>query len=689
VHDLREIEQPLAVTVHDFPTQALCKRLGLVGTKLSEDPSGIAWELEPVRPFWARVTMTEDLGEQLLWRSAGAWQRPDEKEKIKSYLDDENIKVGSGLVVSLEVGDPRRLQQATQDFESKIRGLPEARRRVKRALKAAEEELQDLKEKKPSDVEGVDAKLKEAQDELDHLKATQATEENIQAAQRKVDDLKAIKRAQRKVDDLRAADDNITGLKEKQSALEKAEGKLDKAKRDLAKAQAEHDQANATLNAKNAALKDVEDGKDVQDGKTKITANEAKAAVEEARGVFERAKAKLGRAKPKLTERQRNFETAQTNFETAQAKLAEPAVANLAAARAKLEGLEEEFLTRAEAKNAIKAVDPQVVIETILSREWGNWDTRARWRKGLTDIRERHSKAVEWQGRNQYEAEYAFFNRYETGVYALPRLKDFLNTALDDDRKLLDLAKDMKEQYLKLTEREIRMTENQTNLLADGLWELTPTRRSPAMHFYKPIVGFLNAIRAFDRTKLIAPGDTRRNNEYLNETAKEAGALLDALYLCNEEQSFRYLVKRIRGETDAATQQTGQLAEYQLPGSGPIDLTEERPPRTRTEEQLLENARDNRQVLYETVRWPSVRKSLDDEANRMRARCKAQREALFTLLSGAWVKPDFVVRRDTAGSTRDQEGTTRRDWIFPLAESWDEEWYAGLLQQEPPLPSTA
>lgn len=52
-----------------------------------------------------------------------------------------------------------------------------------------------------------------------------------------------------------------------------------------------------------------------------------------------------------------------------------------------------------------------------------------------------------------------------------------------------------------------------------------------------------------------------------------------------------------------------------------------------------------------------------------RKRCDLQREAVFNKLARAWQKPDFCVKRDAAG--------TERDRLFPLAESWDDDWYYG------------
>jgi hypothetical protein len=53
----------------------------------------------------------------------------------------------------------------------------------------------------------------------------------------------------------------------------------------------------------------------------------------------------------------------------------------------------------------------------------------------------------------------------------------------------------------------------------------------------------------------------------------------------------------------------------------------------------------------------------------VRERVVLQREALFNRLSKTYQKPDFCVRRDSAGPEADRH--------FPLNESWDEEWYVG------------
>ncbi len=120
VYDLREIEEPLIVRLHEFPTQPMVERLGLVGQNVSATDTAIAWDLQPVRPFMLRVTMEEGLGERILHHSAeGRWESADtsDDEPMESYLDrQENIKVGPLLVATLDEGDPRRMSEVAYEF---------------------------------------------------------------------------------------------------------------------------------------------------------------------------------------------------------------------------------------------------------------------------------------------------------------------------------------------------------------------------------------------------------------------------------------------------------------------------------------------------------------------------------------------------------------------------------------------
>lgn len=116
VLDLREIEHPLVVRIHDYPTQQLVNTLGLVGKAITGDGMGIAYGLKPIRPFWMRVTMVECLGEPLLYR-ASTEQWTDSTAEFGSYFDSEkNVGVGVGMDRIQNEGDPRRMVKTAEDW---------------------------------------------------------------------------------------------------------------------------------------------------------------------------------------------------------------------------------------------------------------------------------------------------------------------------------------------------------------------------------------------------------------------------------------------------------------------------------------------------------------------------------------------------------------------------------------------
>ena len=141
VYDVREIEEPLTVRLHEFPTQPIVETLGLIGQNVSATGTAIAWELQPVRPFTLRVTMEEGLGERLLYHPGdGVWKikGQDDDDPNESYLDEQaNISVGTLLVAYLDQGEPRRMAEVAYEFSLRP-DLEQERLRLPDALKAIE-----------------------------------------------------------------------------------------------------------------------------------------------------------------------------------------------------------------------------------------------------------------------------------------------------------------------------------------------------------------------------------------------------------------------------------------------------------------------------------------------------------------------------------------------------------------------
>ncbi len=95
LHELREIEDPLHVAIHRYPNQPLVKLLGLRVKSTDASGSSVVDYLEPIRPFWMKVAMRVNLGEDIFWRAGSTvwlpnstgWYQPVEelrKEPWKS-----------------------------------------------------------------------------------------------------------------------------------------------------------------------------------------------------------------------------------------------------------------------------------------------------------------------------------------------------------------------------------------------------------------------------------------------------------------------------------------------------------------------------------------------------------------------------------------------------------------------------
>ena len=120
VLDIQEIEDSISVLFHEFPTQPIVELLGLVGYSTGRESAGIAYAVQPIRPFSMRVTMHEALGEDILMRSGTTtWTRPKSRSHMPGILEPvaqgetpATIHVASVDAI-LEKGDPRRIKRGT------------------------------------------------------------------------------------------------------------------------------------------------------------------------------------------------------------------------------------------------------------------------------------------------------------------------------------------------------------------------------------------------------------------------------------------------------------------------------------------------------------------------------------------------------------------------------------------------
>jgi hypothetical protein len=115
IYDMREIETPVHIRLHRHPGHELADALGLK-IKSSQSVAGeVIDTLAPVRPFWARLAIKEDLGtvacyrpEDSRWRITHPWFAPPEPDATPpppSPTDDDVAAVD----ISVNPPPPRRL----------------------------------------------------------------------------------------------------------------------------------------------------------------------------------------------------------------------------------------------------------------------------------------------------------------------------------------------------------------------------------------------------------------------------------------------------------------------------------------------------------------------------------------------------------------------------------------------------
>ncbi len=434
VLDFREIEEPLVIRMHDFPTQPLVETLGLIGKPIRDGGVGVSYALQPIRPFWLRVAKEEELGQPLLFRAGtSTWTRPDETDdtakRLTSFFDGitEGTTPRSAGAIQDE-GDPRRLETT--------------------------------------------------------------------------------------LDDQRAADG------------ERMPG-----------------------------------------------------------GTF----------------------------------------------------------TLEETRAAVEQIDPQMVIESILSREWGNWDDDTRWRAGRRDLESRHADAIAGVPAERVAfAEGLFFETMVTAIQG---------RAIEPN--VVDNSKEMLKNFSAFSASRLPMESLWATLANWGLMRFYPSM-APTDWGVLPsnakiagvMADMLSAVDAIRRMGVVGEPtslDGRRdfavrdNGSRLTEIFTQA--LTELRHQCHD------MVAALSSPeyADAATS-TSIATNTSAPG-------------------------DQFQVVVEKAWgvWPLLREAV----SLARARCDLQRDALLSQLSKAWQKPDFCVRRDSAGPEAER--------LFPLAESWDADWYVGAV----------
>jgi len=105
---VEEMTMPMHIGIHEYPTMPIVCQLGLRVKSTDSLDHGVVSQLEPVRPFFARVSIKEELGKNLYIREPGkAWERDPKNTQIEDLGDaTETIE---------RLGEPQAVVQSLLD----------------------------------------------------------------------------------------------------------------------------------------------------------------------------------------------------------------------------------------------------------------------------------------------------------------------------------------------------------------------------------------------------------------------------------------------------------------------------------------------------------------------------------------------------------------------------------------------
>ena len=138
IYDLREIEHSVHVRLHRLSGHPIVDALGLKVKSVDSLDGQVVQNLQPVRPFWMRVALKEDLGTVIAWRAADErwqvthpWFAAAKDGPAPYFRSVGETRVGSwlgrpqGLWQGLRDQSTAWLRQALADELTRIRGAAE------------------------------------------------------------------------------------------------------------------------------------------------------------------------------------------------------------------------------------------------------------------------------------------------------------------------------------------------------------------------------------------------------------------------------------------------------------------------------------------------------------------------------------------------------------------------------------
>ncbi|HKD06495.1 MAG TPA: hypothetical protein VKB79_11390 [Bryobacteraceae bacterium] len=302
---------------------------------------------------------------------------------------------------------------------------------------------------------------------------------------------------------------------------------------------------------------------------------------------------------------------------------------------------------KASARDALDIVDPQTVIESVLSREWGNADEYSRWRVGRQTLLEAMS-ALPVDGVLKPVAESVLYRQLNNALADRPGA---VASPLPDRAPLaVHAAARLGHSELKMSTAELWRDQLEQIILSQERFTVLRLKMESEVTLLSAfaILGFQGIDDALRRV--------RKEQPTLVEIYDSGMRMLEVI---DEISKLP-----IRGEpSERDNLDTVIVANLMRLQELLIEL-----PKGLKPEKALGWASDHKEDLRQIVQLA-------------RAYCDAQKNALLNKLSRAYQKPDFCIRRDSVGPYANT--------LLPLSFSWDPQWYYGdeiEYQLHPPHP---
>ena len=326
-------------------------------------------------------------------------------------------------------------------------------------------------------------------------------------------------------------------------------------------------------------------------------------------------------------------------------------------------------ISKGAARRALERIDPQMVIESILSREWGNFDKNARWRRG----REELAKARD------------IMLTCGPVPFATLHLKDVSKDTLTEAVKLgrEDFAAVERALFGSIRSDTANRPGRprmgaEVDEMIEGMSEFTTLRLEMEHHF--SILAAWSIIPTFaDEMKKKVEGNVKELD--IGKTTRD---LVEVMGKIAERRvigqpSHDDNVERLIELLKAIKKETGPPSKWTEPplidGDPWLAAVGEKIKKWQsTQFQDFLSGQTGKRV------WGMI-DQIREAARRAEKYCNLQREALLNTLSRAYQKPDFCIRRDSVGPEADA--------LLPIALSWDPEWYYGITSDDDPHANVA